>query len=220
MNKSFETLSKIEFDSADDARGMRPKGFSDKVMWEPREGEETSYDGTLLVDGVRYIFTYRQNFLAERNDFMSFHVAVAPDGFGLGTTKARANWIEKNRYEHDEVFMYAGREDFSADVRVGHRYCKPCIACGAKLQTENADWNHTYQQPSGGTNFTSGGHYGSTVFDPMGGGETLSINVCDDCMKAAGQKGWVEHQQSVRVPREDNTIYTDWDYYSEYEDED
>jgi hypothetical protein len=36
--------------------------------------------------------------------------------------------------------------------------------------------------PIGGIEFTSYGHYGTTVFDPMDGTE-LSINICDTCMK-------------------------------------
>lgn len=69
----------------------------------------------------------------------------------------------------------------------------PCIVCGFAIggiahfaQTPTPLFN----QPEGGTGFTTEGHYGSTVFDPMNG-NTLSISVCDDCLKNAGQQGRV-----------------------------
>lgn len=62
-----------------------------------------------------------------------------------------------------------------------------CIICGRTLENVgNADMN----QPSGGTAFTSQGHYGSTVFDPMDG-TFLEINICDDDLRAAAKKGQV-----------------------------
>lgn len=68
----------------------------------------------------------------------------------------------------------------------------PCIVCGAKLDpafsrtTANAEPN----QPSEATSFHTGGHYGSTAFDPMDRTE-LEINVCDRCLIAAGHAGRV-----------------------------
>lgn len=67
----------------------------------------------------------------------------------------------------------------------------PCIVCGAAL--EDGGWQGSepyFNQPSGGTGFTTHGHYGSTVFDPMNG-NTLSISVCDPCLVSTGKQGRV-----------------------------
>ena len=56
--------------------------------------------------------------------------------------------------------------------------CKiPCFVCGAELVSLSDSSNH----PSGGLEFTTYGHYGTTVFDPMDASE-LIINICDTCM--------------------------------------
>lgn len=57
----------------------------------------------------------------------------------------------------------------------------PCIVCGGVLDNilENGG-----NQPIGGLAFSSPGHYGTTVFDPMDG-SVLELNVCDKCLKAA-----------------------------------
>lgn len=62
-----------------------------------------------------------------------------------------------------------------------------CITCGRKLRnvTDDAD-----NQPSDGIAFNSHGHYGSTVFDPMDG-TYLEFNICDPCVKTAGEWGRV-----------------------------
>jgi len=57
---------------------------------------------------------------------------------------------------------------------------KPCIACGKVLRNVTDD---SVNQPYEGTAFTSAGHYGSTVFDPMDG-SYLEIIVCDECLVA------------------------------------
>lgn len=60
----------------------------------------------------------------------------------------------------------------------------PCFACGAILENLMDDGN----QPSRGIEFHTGGHYGSTAFDPMDG-TTLAINVCDQCLEY--RRDWV-----------------------------
>ena len=62
-----------------------------------------------------------------------------------------------------------------------------CITCGKKLRNVDANADN---QPSDGTAFQSYGHYGSTVFDPMDG-TYLEINICDPCLKKAGEFGRV-----------------------------
>lgn len=55
----------------------------------------------------------------------------------------------------------------------------PCLMCGKLLKSvlPSPDVN----QPMGGTSFTTQGHYGSTLFDPMDG-TRLELNVCDPCL--------------------------------------
>jgi hypothetical protein len=55
----------------------------------------------------------------------------------------------------------------------------PCLACGRVLYQVDrlADEN----QPYGGTEFRTHGHYGSTIYDPMDG-HYLVINICDVCL--------------------------------------
>lgn len=64
----------------------------------------------------------------------------------------------------------------------------PCIACGTALR--NVDPHEIENQPEEGVAFSSPGHYGSTVFDPMDG-TFLEINVCDPCLVKAGEQGRV-----------------------------
>lgn len=63
----------------------------------------------------------------------------------------------------------------------------PCIVCGQALQNVIDD---AQNQPNDGLAFTTNGHYGSTVFDPMDG-TAIEINVCDDCIRVAGREGRV-----------------------------
>lgn len=76
-----------------------------------------------------------------------------------------------------------------------------CIGCGRELDpTGPAGELH---QPSGGTQFTSYGHYGSTAFDPMDG-QQLSVIVCDPCL--------VKHHSRVQhTPADPKTGWSDWE---------
>lgn len=55
----------------------------------------------------------------------------------------------------------------------------PCLVCGVELKPAFDDGG---RQPSGATTFTTSGHYGSGLFDDMGGA-LLEINVCDGCLR-------------------------------------
>ena len=55
-----------------------------------------------------------------------------------------------------------------------------CVVCEKPL--ENID--HVLNQPSGGIEFVTEGHYGTTVFDPMDGSK-LAVNICDPCLTRA-----------------------------------
>jgi hypothetical protein len=75
----------------------------------------------------------------------------------------------------------------------------PCIKCGKPLKNCDSD---TDNQPSGGTEFQTRGHYGSTIFDPMPnlGGEdlTLIVNICDTCILRAIDEGVIQSRSVAR----------------------
>lgn len=73
-------------------------------------------------------------------------------------------------------------------------FALPCIVCGKELRNVMPDEGVT-NQPSGGTAFSTQGHYGSTAFDPMDWSE-LEINVCDECLTRAGREQRVLHGRS------------------------
>lgn len=77
----------------------------------------------------------------------------------------------------------------------------PCIVC--KTALSNID--ETGNQPSGGLAFTTPGHYGTTLFDPMDG-NLLEINICDPCLLEAGEGGRVFTTARAKSPRK----YTKW----------
>ena len=56
----------------------------------------------------------------------------------------------------------------------------PCFACGKVLPNAFPEADN---QPWGGTEFRTQGHYGSTFWDSFDG-EDLVLNVCDDCLRA------------------------------------
>lgn len=62
----------------------------------------------------------------------------------------------------------------------------PCILCRQKLPNLDEAGN----QPSGGTEFITHGHYGSAVSDFMDG-TGLAVNICDACLKASRKDGVV-----------------------------
>lgn len=61
-----------------------------------------------------------------------------------------------------------------------------CIRCDKKLSGDGGD--DFDMPPSDGLFFTAYGNYGSTVFDPIQGGERLECYLCDDCVKANSDK--------------------------------
>lgn len=64
----------------------------------------------------------------------------------------------------------------------------PCIVCGQKLKDVFGGSPVYANQPGEGLAFTTHGHYGSTVFDPMDG-SSLEINICDPCVEKAMERG-------------------------------
>lgn len=73
----------------------------------------------------------------------------------------------------------------------------PCLVCGAVLENVDSNWQRPHghpptdpNQPYGGTEFVTGGHYGSTFFDSFSG-EELVITVCDPCLRQRTDRlGW------------------------------
>jgi hypothetical protein len=60
-----------------------------------------------------------------------------------------------------------------------------CMVCGKtldNLQYEMKTGKQVEVHPMGGLHFSSFGHYGSTIFDPIGTGESLDIAICDLCI--------------------------------------
>lgn len=72
---------------------------------------------------------------------------------------------------------------------------------------ESVDKKHFPEQPYEATTFTSGGHYGSTVYDPMSNYRHLRIIICDKCL--------LEHKAQVQevfiTPRASVHNYEPWD---------
>lgn len=61
----------------------------------------------------------------------------------------------------------------------------PCIVCKTpldNLEYESHNGSKVEVHPMQGLHFTSYGHYGSTIFDPMGTGEKLDVAICDKCV--------------------------------------
>jgi hypothetical protein len=91
----------------------------------------------------------------------------------------------------------------------------PCIRCDKELEPamQPLPDDKEINQPFAGTAFTSSGHYGSTVFDPVGNmmgrnGTFIELNVCDDCLtKLASQKKVV----LVRTSTKTETTLSPWD---------
>lgn len=81
-----------------------------------------------------------------------------------------------------------------------------CIVCNKELEPAFPP-PIEHNQPYGGTSFTSRGHYGSTVWDPMDG-TYLEINICDECLVKAGDEGKVLYV----VPKQSVTtfLYKEW----------
>jgi hypothetical protein len=59
-----------------------------------------------------------------------------------------------------------------------------CIACGEELDNLEYDMKDKIVEvhPMGGLHFRTYGHYGSSIFDPMGTGEYLDLAICDLCI--------------------------------------
>lgn len=72
----------------------------------------------------------------------------------------------------------------------------PCFRCGKELyEVFEPQFHNGIIQPYKGTKFSSSGHYGSTIFDPMIIGENLIINVCDECLHNNRENARIEMEK-------------------------
>ena len=64
---------------------------------------------------------------------------------------------------------------------------QPCAVCGMVLEAMDEDPDVPYA----GDVFTATGHYGSTMYDPVFGGEHLTLTICTDCLSGMRARGAV-----------------------------
>lgn len=60
-----------------------------------------------------------------------------------------------------------------------------CLSCRNELDNldyDMEDGKRVEVHPMNGLHFRTYGHYGSTIFDPMGTGEYLDVAICDVCV--------------------------------------
>lgn len=55
-----------------------------------------------------------------------------------------------------------------------------CFSCDKKLK--NWVYDSVEVHPQDGLHFSSNGHYGSTIFDPVGLDLSIEIAICDECI--------------------------------------
>jgi hypothetical protein len=78
-----------------------------------------------------------------------------------------------------------------------------CIVCKKELDNLTYEMNNDKQvevHPMYGLHFRSLGHYGSTIFDPIGTPESLDVAICDLCImknldsvRGSGKKGLLDN---------------------------
>jgi hypothetical protein len=206
-------IQELVFDTATSVMPWVPKDSTDYEDWSLGENEF----GTFIHEGERFGFVR----IAAREEYSHYLVGVFPEGDELESSKGSVGANELFRAylsESDRQAVHIFKDpagDRSVDVNAyfshGTRYCKPCIICSKQLETVDNTSDHVVDQPHGGTNFSTKGHYGSTVFDPSGG-EHLSINICDECLKLKAAQGVITHvKERQRVV--DESVRTDWEPY-------
>lgn len=72
-----------------------------------------------------------------------------------------------------------------------------CFKCNKDLENFDKDGNH----PLDGVEFSSRGHYGSSIWDPMDGSQ-LIINICDQCVKTGSEQNTVLRNISETVKKD------------------
>jgi hypothetical protein len=209
------TIQELVFDTATSAMPWVPENATGYDDWSLGENEF----GTFIHEGERFGFVR----IAARDEYSHYLVGVFPEGDELEALKGSAEvsslfnkYLSESDRQAVHIFKDAASDqpaDVNAYFSYGPRYCKPCIICSKQLETVDATSDHVVDQPHGGTNFSTKGHYGSTVFDPNGS-EHLSINICDECLKLKAAQGVITHvKERQRVV--DESVRTDWEPYSD-----
>lgn len=87
----------------------------------------------------------------------------------------------------------------------------PCLKCGKELyEVFPLDLHNGFIQPNHGLHFSTPGHYGSRVYDPMVSGEEMVICICDECIVA--NKNKIKIQETRYIPPD--IKYREWEYES------
>jgi hypothetical protein len=82
-------------------------------------------------------------------------------------------------------------------------FALPCIVCEKPLKNVAGAADN---QPAGGTEFTTMGHYGSTIIDELGSDESGScpmefvVNICDTCILRALDADVIQSRSKDRRP--------------------
>ena len=81
------------------------------------------------------------------------------------------------------------------------KYALPCIVCEKPLVQVDEDAGEN--QPYGGTEFVTLGHYGSTIHDELGEDQVrmkLIVNICDTCILRAIDKDVIQSRGEDGTP--------------------
>jgi len=82
----------------------------------------------------------------------------------------------------------------------------PCFSCGKRLK----DWSAGNNQPFNALEFSTYGHFPSSLFDP-GDASELVVNLCDDCLRAgAMQRRVLRRTWPTPRQRGDRPTYEPW----------
>ncbi len=94
------------------------------------------------------------------------------------TTSATTTTLD---FGNGERLLPLSRDEIGQRLKGWMMASLPCVVCTKALRNV---FDGSANQPSGGLAFASGGHYGSTVYDPFND-ESLELNICDECLTKA-----------------------------------
>lgn len=80
-------------------------------------------------------------------------------------------------------------------IQNDNSFVLPCAVCGKQLEAALGNAGGV-NQPYAGTAFSTPGHYGSTIFDPMDG-STIEITICDSCVANIRDKGRIMYRMET-----------------------
>lgn len=182
-----------------------PDGATSYAPW----SDELDAVGTFVIGNDRYVIVK----INEQDETLHCWIAELPNDSELPNEQFPNNsqlrkWFINHLSSKDRCNIFVAHNSVSSSFVHGDRYCKPCIICGVKLKTIDSSSDTVTDQPYGGTNFKSRGHYGSTIFDPDSS-EYLSLNFCDPCLHEKSKQGLITHVVERKVVV-DQSIRSDW----------